>query len=56
MRLANEDLAKLTQLYLWNDQRRIKLVTQNFHEETDQQDIEIPEEELVDYIGITYNK
>lgn len=56
MKLANEDLSKLT-LYIWeNDQRRIKLVTQNFHEEIEPEPIKIPEEDLIDYIGITYNK
>lgn len=57
MKLANEDLSRLN-LYLWEqDERRIRFVTQDFHEEEDcREAIQINKEELVDYIGITYNK
>jgi len=61
MRLANEDLRSL-KIELWeHDQRRIKLVTDNFHPAGDATTLKnaperLEEEDLVNYIGITYNK
>jgi Ca2+-binding EF-hand superfamily protein len=57
MKLANEDLSLIKNTWVINrDARRIKMVVQNFHKDDNDQQGQIAKENLVDYIGITYNK
>jgi len=57
MKLPNEDLSMIRNTWVINrDDRRIKMVVQNFHKDDNDQQGQIAKENLVDYIGITYNK
>lgn len=57
MKLPNEDLSMIKNTWVINrDDRRIKMVVQNFHKDDNDQQGQIAKENLVDYIGITYNK